>query len=610
MEEIKPNGFYSNDELQRIYSQMRPGALLIPISEGGSPAPDVGPRFMVYRMYSELGLDPADAETAYCEALKGSNITDGIGEMSWINANLSEARATDAQIHQQLSLQFVEPGILNRIALNPVQGGAASVVFNRIGCLLTIRHLMLFGGSEPQTWNSQSIGKLALLANDFVQNVQAPIFPTLESVDVLLFMAPTWDIYNSRNLGHAMSRMFTMLTKILPGNDPVVTKLVSRLSINVDNIEIDGLPLDHFTAIVFGLFAYARSPEAKTRVLLNPQEIFSLTGISQEMFDRFLAARARTLDDFRGELSNGNGVSQASLSEELKRRSFLLDSLNVFRKYPLFRLDTERIVMLDVQFVVELLTAGVYWSIHDNLPLNKRETFKQLWGRMFELYAVDLLAQFYPSMSGMLSVDVEYSDGQIDAMLDFGSYVVVMEIKSSLLTEPAKRSADKNSFLKDFRRKFVENERGKPKAIKQLSTACSAILAGNIQAAKKDGAPLIFPLFISDEPVLEATFVNAFFNEEFQKEGISDARVKPLTVMTIDELEQTLSHVTDNDFSWLELLESRFNEFGVYPNSVGQAIYALMVMRGLQWNQNSVLKQKYDEFTDRMRRVFQKSQQG
>jgi hypothetical protein len=208
-------------------------------------------------------------------------------------------------------------------------------------------------------------------------------------------------------------------------------------------------------------------------------------------------------------------------------------------------------------------------------------------------------------MSGMLASDVNYNDGQIDALIDFGPYLLVIEIKSSLLTEPAKRSADKDSFLKDFRRKFVENERGKPKAIKQLSAACRAVLAGTIKMAKTDGPPVIYPIFVSDEPVLEATFMNAFFNEEFQKEGINDAKVRPLTVMTIDELEQALCYVTDNDFSWRELLDSRFNEFGIYPNSVGQAIYTLMVMKGLARKQNPALKRKYDEFADRMREVFQ-----
>ena len=608
MEHIKPGMLYTAEQLERIYRQLLPGGLLLPvIPEVGTP-PAVGPRFMVFRLHSELGLEPAEPEAAYWDALRQADVTEGIGEMSWINANLSEARATDQRVHLDLAGRFVEPGVLARIASQELQGGGTSVVFNRIGCLLTIRHLMLFGGTNPQEWNAYKVGRLALLANDFVQNTPIPPTPGLSSLDVLLFMAPTWDVYNSRNLGHAMSRMFTILTEILPGSDPTVTTLVSQLGIAPNKIEIEGIPLYQFSALVFGLFAYARSPQAQVRVLFDPKEIFAQTGLPQGLLEQFLEARARTLDEFRSVLSKGTVVSQATFLDELRRRPFLIESLNVFRKYPLLKLDSDRVLMLDVQFVVELLTSGVYWSIHDALPEGKRETFKQLWGRMFELYTVDLLAQFYPPMSGMLSSDINYGNGQIDALIDFGAYVLVIEIKSSLLTEPAKRSADKETFLADFRRKFTENERGKPKAIKQLSAACRAILAGEIKTAKTgEQPPIVYPIFVSDEPAVEATFMNAFFNEEFQKEGIVDARVKPLTVMSIDELEQTLCYVTDNDFSWSELLDSRFNEFGVYPNSVGQAIYALIVMKGLTAKQNPALKRKYDEFGDRMREAFQKS---
>ena len=96
-------------------------------------------------------------------------------------------------------------------------------------------------------------------------------------------------------------------------------------------------------------------------------------------------------------------------------------------------------------------------------------------------------------MAGMLSSDVEYPDGQIDALLDFGSYILLIEIKSSLLTEPAKRSADKDSFLADFRRKFVENEKGKPKANQSnwpaFRLAEPPILAGKINTAKNGESP-------------------------------------------------------------------------------------------------------------------------
>jgi hypothetical protein len=168
--------------------------------------------------------------------------------------------------------------------------------------------------------------------------------------------------------------------------------------------------------------------------------------------------------------------------------------------------------------------------------------------------------------------------------------------------------AIKDAFAADFSRKFVENEKGKPKAIRQLATACRAILAGEVKTANSSALPVIYPVFISDEPIVEATFSNAYFNEEFQKEGINERRVKPLTVMSTDEIEQSLPHVADNDFTWEELLQTRFNEFGVYPHSVGQAIYDLLLSKGLSSKQNQALKAKSDDLGDIIRRVFQKAQ--
>jgi hypothetical protein len=61
----------------------------------------------------------------------------------------------------------------------------------------------------------------------------------------------------------------------------------------------------------------------------------------------------------------------------------------------------------------------VYWSIFDSLPKNLRPAFKEMWGRLFELYAVDLLGAFYPPFWRMLTADLNYDAGQVDAMLDF-----------------------------------------------------------------------------------------------------------------------------------------------------------------------------------------------
>lgn len=597
---------YSPEELERIFMQMLPGGLLVPAWEQRGSLPLTGPRFFVYRKYSEMGLEPADAEAAYWNALRDGSAIDAIGEFSLINANLSESRARDRQVQLETIIRFVEPELRSTIFNPGVQGNALSVVFNRIGCLQAIRHLILFGGNNPnQDWNPFKVGRLTLLANEFLDNISTPLPSMPPTVELVLLLAPTWDIYNVRHLGHGMARMFTILTEIMPGSDPKVVSLLVQLGMAPDKIEIDGVPLNQFVSTVFGIFALGRPPEGQVRVLFNSKEIFAQTNFPQAVLEKMLDARALTIDGFRVLLGDGQAPTQSAFTADVARRSFLIDSLNVFRKYPLLRIDSEKVLILDLQFVAELLTQGVYWSIYDGLPTDKRDRFKELWGYMFELYTVDLLRQFYPPMSGMFFPDVNYADGQIDALLDFGSFVLLIEIKSSLLTEPAKRSADKDTFLKDFRRKFVVNEKGKPKAIRQLASACRAISKGEAPTVNRKESPVIYPIFVSDEPVVEATFMNTFFNKEFQKEGIVDPKVKPLTIMSIDELEQLLSHINDGDFTWEELLQSRFDKNTVFASSVGQTIYDTLAAKGLSSKQNRALKRKFDEVGEIMRACFQ-----
>jgi len=190
--------------------------------------------------------------------------------------------------------------------------------------------------------------------------------------------------------------------------------------------------------------------------------------------------------EFRKRLG-GKARTRKAFDAELERRSFLTESLNLFWQFPFMKLEPNRVLILDLEFLAELLTGGVYWNIFDSLPGNRRESFKELWGRLFEIYGVDLLKDFYPPASGILAADVNYNGGQIDALLDFGEAVVVFEIKSSLLTEAAKRSGDRAKFVADFERKFVRNEKGKAKALLQLAASCKAIEDGRIPTAMTPG---------------------------------------------------------------------------------------------------------------------------
>ena len=213
-----------------------------------------------------------------------------------------------------------------------------------------------------------------------------------------------------------------------------------------------------------------------------------------------------------------------------------------------------------------------------------------MWRRLFEIYGVDLLKDFYPPASGILAADVNYNGGQIDALLDFGEAVVVFEIKSSLLTEAAKRSGDRAKFVADFERKFVRNEKGKPKALLQLAASRKAIEDGRIRTAMKPGR--IHPVCISDEPAVESLFLTSYANETFEKELPAGSRV---TMMSVNELEEILPYVSENLVSWSELLDFRLSGPTGGAFSVHQAIYDLLREKGLSARRNQAIRKSFDE---------------
>jgi hypothetical protein len=527
---------YTPEELNRIAMDIaRQPVLYMPLRQGTPPAPPraPGPAVCVYLKYSEIIPGAGNIEDLYWNALRQTPVIAGVGLLATINCLLSEHRSADSAIHRMLQERFLTPDLATKVAANTVGGPGFTGVFTRTGCLQVMRHLLLYGDQsvKAEERNDRDVGALLLLANEFVQFDQAQNPAQPETLDLLFSFLSVWDIYNPRDLAYAVSRTFQILTEILPGNDPEVRRLASKVGMNTKGIRVGSLPLNVFVAAVFGLFAYGRSLKGAELAVFDVRRIFSKVGFPTGVLRKLVNDRALSAPALRKRLSAGKPRTRTSFDEEIARRSFLSDSLNIFRQCPLMKMDSNRVLILDLEFLAELLTAGVYWNIFDSLPSNQRDTFRELWGRLFELYAVDLLKQFYPPVSRILSADLVYDDGQVDALLDFGQEMVVFEIKSSLLTEVAKRGGNKTDFIADYARKFVRNEKGKPKALVQLAAACTAIKDGRIASVMRPAR--IFPVCVSDEPAVESFFFTSYSKELFQKEVVGANSIQPVTMMSI-----------------------------------------------------------------------------
>ncbi len=175
-------------------------------------------------------------------------------------------------------------------------------------------------------------------------------------------------------------------------------------------------------------------------------------------------------------------------------------------------------------------------------------------------------------------------------MLDCTSEVILFEIKSSLLTEAAKRSGDRGAFEADVRRKFVVNERGRPKAVRQMAISSKAILEG--KTPTKDTVKRIYPVMVTDEPAVATFGFNTYLDGLFRQEVGADKAIKNLTVMTIDELEEFLAYAVGGKIGWSELLEFRFKK-GPPSVSVSQDIYDFRLSRGYEVRRNTTVLQRF-----------------
>ena len=447
------------------------------------------------------------------------------------------------------------------------------------------------------------IGRLMLRANDFITSTKfRQPDNVLDDLDLAVELLPTWELSNERDLAYGLTRTYLMATRHLAGTDSTVTTLRDRVSLDPTTLSYDGVPLEDFIAIVFGLYSHVLNMEpaqlfqGRIHCAIESKTFLAQTGFPQQLFDTFLKHRGISLGALRREIAEGQPWDRNRCTKLIESDDFATDFL-AFRKHPLIDLENGKHLIIDIQFVAEMLFTGLFFEIFFSLKPAKREDFLSLWGRLFELYLWELLADFYPRQANILQTDISFSGGQVDALLDFGLYVVILEFKFFLLPHDVKYSRDSSRFAQELRLKLVENERGEPKALRQLARGIQAIREGKVKTALKQDKPL-YPLVVVYEPSLESFGTNSFLNSEFQRILAAiggDADVKPLTVMSVQELEILLAQTSVGHVTWSEVLEARFDGTRVRATSTHQAIYDILQARSKEFGRNAFLLRNFEQ---------------
>lgn len=532
--------------------------------------------------------------------------------------------------------RYIRPELLG-LSAPGTKHSTPGAFFARAGVLVAMKGI--FGPSksyitQETPFDPFRVGDLCLDANELAFP-DPPSLQNLNDFDLVVNMLPAWDLYNPRFLGYSLARYYRMI-ELFVGYDPVIANLKSGLTLS-SALEFDGLSLVDFAAVAFGLFAHVRA-RADLNVLVGKSEGFVLdantflsdTAIPKSNLDKFLARRSWTFDQFQEEIA---GPTQWTISEfpsRTKSPGFSTD-FRVFREHPLMNLGDGFHLAIDLQFLEELVGPGLFFHVLSSFEAKKqRQTVLDLWGRIFELLVVELLEYFYPSgqsnaVAPLLRPDFTFEaprrpnadDGQVDALLDFGHIILMFECKHFLLSQSIKDSLDPAKVEEELRKKLVENQDGERKAVRQLVNMCAAVRTGAIPTgAGKIGSPqgnaVLYPIVVVADAAMETFGVNKFLNKIFQNYATDiGGEVRPLTIMSIQELEEALPYIAAGTFTWGELLDSRFyREEGdeglshVRLWSLHQAIYDLLTLKGAPSIPNDLRKKQFDRIANEILSVY------
>lgn len=542
-----------------------------------------------------------DAAEKLWTALQDAITVPAIVQFAQIN-NLLQKHGLLPKAHNWLHTKFLRLEIreaMERLQQRMADAGDRpdlTVVFHRLTCLFILKLLLgvrneNMSGAET----AETIGDLALLGNEFTKRDHA----MSDHLATIAAFLPEWEIENRTNVPNAIARVHRMLFTHLSGADAKISHARSQLALDVTRI--DGIPHEAYFRLVATVFQHIMTEvDRQGRFAFHPADLTTNVGIEEEDVTKFFAQRGVTRSEFRAAVA-GTGWTLDELRSHLSSDRFATDA-TVIRRRPFLRLDDGSVLVLDVGSVIDLISNSIYYSLFNSFPrANQRDQFAEMWGRVFELYVIELLQTYYPPNESalirpptVLRPFLRFDDVEVDAVLDRERSVIVMELKASRLDLNAKLSRDAGVIDQQLHRKFVENERGEPKALRQLARSSRAILEGRVpRIAVPD---VVYPLLISEERGMEAFEMNAHLGRIFDelRDPATTARVRPLTTMSINELEEVLPYVADEMVTWEELLESRFTNGNVQALSVHQALYNLTLVRSLPGRRNDVLRRFFE----------------
>jgi hypothetical protein len=262
------------------------------------------------------------------------------------------------------------------------------------------------------------------------------------------------------------------------------------------------------------------------------------------------------------------------ISINIKERALVDEEANI-RSNPIYRLTNEKYAVLSYKFLVDKLFHGMIFDMASELSSsgvfsNKKtgyQTIKQQIGERFSeqyiLYKTlenTLSRRFSFYISGQ-SLHKILKKGEPDYYARRSRRIFLFEFKDIQLNASIKDSCDYETIRAKLYESFVENEKGKPKGIKQLYNVINESLPKILRNIDKV-VPIndkfqIYPIIVYTDNSFDIEGINYYINKEFQSiKALYQGRytIKDVVMVNLNILMQLENLFTNGKISFDKVL--------------------------------------------------------
>ena len=507
-------------------------------------------KFALYIPYSELHDNVPSTLEGFRAGLAAFSRIKILHICSAMNAALREDRDPRSRRAHDRLIQDVFPQHTAKRLLRQEEN--VRFVFHRQQLLFIMKEALLScrdDGKIPAA-PDDAFGDIFLMASDHLP-LQTPKPDALEDkfVWIAANLLPVQEASAFNDFDLSIVRSQRMLFEALP-------KVEGKPHFNIPAMfeDITGIPLMTFHALEFGALTKFMKFDVES-FMENPgsyslqREWFSSTKVPAAQVDAFLSFSSATPDQFASELRKHNSGP---------------NDYTIFRDKPLFR-DGNLFFLIDFSFLAEKIESAPFWTVHSTLENSDRNQFHSFWGRVFELYAKDLLGS---AIDGRLNAlyrnpvfDGKPNEEVCDAILVCDDSAVFIEFKGATFTSNAKYGNDPALLRSELDRKLVRG--GKQQAVEQLCRSIHAV-SRRTDPERVTGVDLrrvstIFPLIIARDDIGSTVGVNAFLNCRFQecfKQKEMVKTITPLFCLSSGDLERLTNYLAETKLT--DILEAHY----------------------------------------------------